>query len=198
MYICYCPLRDPNWNKNIVLYCIVLFISHLKIQNIRLKKHLSRLKMNCFFSLVITTNIAFAGDFSSRTSNVSDIVELDDNLFDMLDISDVPEYFNVNMLSNYKLAEMGIPLERFSEDKARVNKYGQKLVELCKRCSLYIANGRVYKDKFIGGSTCKDTSLVDYLILSSNLFHILADFEVLNLFYMVKRLILLIHTHILG
>ena len=26
MYICYCPLRDPNWNKNIVLYCIVLLI----------------------------------------------------------------------------------------------------------------------------------------------------------------------------
>ena len=25
MYICYCPLRDPNWNKNIVLYCIVLY-----------------------------------------------------------------------------------------------------------------------------------------------------------------------------
>ena len=22
MYICYCPLRDLNWNKNIVLYCI--------------------------------------------------------------------------------------------------------------------------------------------------------------------------------
>ena len=52
-------------------------------------------------------NIALAGDFNSRTSNVSDIVELDDNLFDMLDISDVPEYFNVNMLSNYKLAEIG-------------------------------------------------------------------------------------------
>jgi hypothetical protein len=40
-----------------------------------------------------------------------------------------------------RMAEIGIPLERFSEDKARVNKYGQKLVELCKRCSLYIANG---------------------------------------------------------
>ena len=23
MYICYCPLRDPNWNK--ILYCIVLY-----------------------------------------------------------------------------------------------------------------------------------------------------------------------------
>jgi hypothetical protein len=32
----------------------------------------------------------------------------------------------------------------FSEDKARVNKYGHKLVELCKRCSLYIDNDRVY------------------------------------------------------
>jgi hypothetical protein len=95
-------------------------------------------------------HIALAGDFNSRTSNVSDIVELDDNRFDMLDISNVPEYFNVNMLSNYKLAEIGIPLERFSEDKSRVNKYGQKLVELCKRCSLYIANSKVYKDKFIG------------------------------------------------
>jgi hypothetical protein len=70
-------------------------------------------------------------------------------------------------------------LKSFSEDKARVTKYGQKLVELCKRCCLYIANGRVYKDTFIGRNTCKDTSLVDYLILSSNLFHILADFEVL-------------------
>jgi hypothetical protein len=56
-------------------------------------------------------NIALAVDFNSRTSNVSDIVELDDNLFDMLDISNVPEYLNVNMLSNYKLAEIGIPLK---------------------------------------------------------------------------------------
>ena len=23
MYICYCPLRDPNWNT--ILYCIVLY-----------------------------------------------------------------------------------------------------------------------------------------------------------------------------
>ena len=34
MYICYCPLRDPNWNKNIVLYCIV-YVLPLEI-------HLSR------------------------------------------------------------------------------------------------------------------------------------------------------------
>jgi hypothetical protein len=56
----------------------------------------------------------------------------------MLDISDVPEYFNVNMLSNYKLAEIGIPLERFSEDKARVNKYGPNLVSSFVNVVLYI------------------------------------------------------------
>jgi type II restriction/modification system DNA methylase subunit YeeA len=66
-------------------------------------------------------NIAFADDFNSRTSNASDIVELDDNLFDMLDISDVPEYFNVNMLSNYKLAEIGIPLEKFQRRQSSCN-----------------------------------------------------------------------------
>ena len=26
MYICYCPLRDLIWNKNIVLYCIFIVL----------------------------------------------------------------------------------------------------------------------------------------------------------------------------
>jgi hypothetical protein len=37
--------------------------------------------MNYYFSLVITKNIALAGDFNSRTSDASDIIELDDNIF---------------------------------------------------------------------------------------------------------------------
>ena len=45
MYICYCPLRDLNWNKIycIVLYCIVLYCIH-------------NLKLNvcCIFSLRYT------------------------------------------------------------------------------------------------------------------------------------------------
>ena len=28
--ICYCPLRDLNWNKNIVLYCIVCVNQNVK------------------------------------------------------------------------------------------------------------------------------------------------------------------------
>jgi len=70
------------------------------------------------------------------------------------------------IFSSYSvLKEKGIPIERFSNDKTRTNKYGNKLIELCKRCSVHIANGRLDKDRFIGNITCKDASLVDYLIL---------------------------------
>ena len=64
----------------------------------------------------------------------------------------------------------GIPVNRLSQDSTHVNKYGQKLIELCKRCSIYIANGRLSNDKNIGKTKCKDASLVDYLLLSSSLF----------------------------
>ena len=59
-------------------------------------------------------------------------------------------------------------------------KYGNTLIELCKRCSVHIANGRLDKDRFIGNITCKDASLVDYLILSPNVFDIVSEFEVVD------------------
>jgi hypothetical protein len=62
------------------------------------------------------------------------------------------------------LKDNGIPIERFSNGKTRTNKYGNKLIELCKRCSVHIANGRLDKDRFIANTTCKDARLVDYLI----------------------------------
>ena len=73
------------------------------------------------------------------------------------------------MKTNYfviSFCKKGIPVNRFSQDSTHVNKYGQKLIELCKRCSIYIANGRLSNDKNIGKTTCKDASLVDYLLLS--------------------------------
>ena len=78
------------------------------------------------------------------------------------------------------LKQKGIPTERFSYDNTRVNKYGKKLIELCKRCSICIANGRLGKDKYIGKTTCKDASLVDYLLLSPNLFDYISDFEIID------------------
>jgi len=53
-------------------------------------------------------------------------------------------------------------------------------VNLCKQNNLYIANGRIGEDKNVGKTTCNDSSVIDYLILSSNSFQIIRDFDILN------------------
>ena len=62
---------------------------------------------------------------------------------------------------------------------SRMNNYGKCLLELCKACDLYIANGMLDRDKFLGCKTCKGTSVVDYVILSPLLFPYVSEFEVL-------------------
>lgn len=133
-----------------------------------------------FFSGNNNKNIALVGDFNSRTGRLSDIVELDDSLFDILDITDVAEFINENLLFCNFLKNKGIPVDRFSEDGNNVNNYGRKLIDFCKRCSLYMANGRLHNDKFIGKNTCKDASLVDYLLLSSSVFEKVSEFEIFD------------------
>ena len=125
-------------------------------------------------------NVALVGDFNSRTGTLSDIVELDENLFEILNIDEVADFVNENVNVVNKFTQKGIPHQRYSEDKTNVNNYGRKLIELCKRCSLYIANGRLHCDKLIGKNTCKDASLVDYLILSPIVFDYVSEFEVFD------------------
>ncbi|CAG2198112.1 unnamed protein product [Mytilus edulis] len=78
------------------------------------------------------------------------------------------------------LKDKNIPLERYSQDRGRVNKYGNMLIELCKRSGIYICNGRLFADKNIGCTTCKDASLVDYLIMSPCMFDITSDFGIVD------------------
>ena len=82
------------------------------------------------------------------------------------------------MFSHQILQHHDIPLDRYSEDRACPNTYGMNLRVLCKRCSLFIANGRIYSDKYIGHTTCKDASVVDYLILAPELFMFISEFEI--------------------
>ena len=71
-----------------------------------------------------------------------------------------------------------IPLKRVSKYKSRTNNYGHKLLEVCKRNTLYIANSRIVSDANIGERTYKDATVVDYLILSSHLFSLITNFEI--------------------
>jgi hypothetical protein len=51
-----------------------------------------------------------------------------------------------SMFSHQILQHHDIPLNRYSEDRARPNTYEMNLIELGKRFSLFIANGRIDSD----------------------------------------------------
>ena len=112
-----------------------------------------------------TKHIFLLGDFNSRTSKMLDFVIPDENLAEILNTVD-DELLLENM---------------FSYRKSRHNNYGAKLIEMCKRCAMFIANGRLFKDQNIGRMTCKESSLVDYLILAPETFKIITEFEILDI-----------------
>ena len=43
-----------------------------------------------------------------------------------------------------------------------------------------VANSRIGSDLGVGKKTCKDCSVVDYLIVSSHLFQVISDFNILD------------------
>ena len=124
-----------------------------------------------------TKNISIIGDFNSRTSKLNNQIVDDLELFDILDVVDDTDYI-VNVFN--KLEEKDIPLERYSQDVGRVNKYGVKLLEIWKRCNLFNGNGRLCADQGICKTTCKDARLVDYLLLSPSLFDLITEFEIVE------------------
>jgi hypothetical protein len=63
------------------------------------------------------------------------------------------------------------------------------LIQLCRAHNLYISNEHLGKDKFIGKNTCKNSTVIDYFILSSNVFQLVSEFEVMNVDPMISGLI---------
>lgn len=126
-----------------------------------------------------SSNIVVVGDFNSRTSNLPDYIIIDDDLLDILDITD--DVNNADHIFSYlMLKDKNIPLDRSTQDTGRVNKYGTKLFDLCKQCNLFIANGRLFADRGVGRTTCKNICLIDYLLLSPYMFDIVSDFEIVD------------------
>ena len=93
-------------------------------------------------------SVFLTGDVNSRTGVKPDYVN---NAFGRTD-----DYLNI--------AE--IPMCRTSKDKT-VNRFGDRLLDLCKATSLCIVNGRLYGDANVGAYTCMTAngeSLIDYLL----------------------------------
>ena len=105
-------------------------------------------------------NFLLLGDFNARTATVNEFVNSDRYNFDVYD----DEVKVAQRIDNEDLLlEFGIPKSRYSRD-IKTNNYGHRLIDMCKNIGLVIVNGRSGKDALIGKLTCKDASLVDYVL----------------------------------
>ena len=106
-------------------------------------------------------HICLLGDLNSRTGNIPDTLIRDihtDGEIDTLDFDKGP---------------------RISKDKS-TNTMGNELIRFLKTTQMAIVNGRMGRDKGIGNVTCKNASVVDYVLLSYDLFNYVSDFIVMN------------------
>ena len=119
-------------------------------------------------------NVILLGHFNARTSCIVDYTETDADIYDFLDINseDVFQSDIVDQILKYNFA-----LTRKSQDN-KVNRFGRSLIECCKSNELIILNGRAFSDKGIGNTTCKNSSVVDYIISSVPMLKYLSYFEI--------------------
>lgn len=85
--------------------------------------------------------------------------------------------FNVNDFTDVDIfTELSLAKERNSQDNV-VNGYGKKLIDFCKNNNMFILNGRFGNDK-VGKPTCKNSSVIDYVISTTALIRVMCNFEV--------------------
>ena len=122
-------------------------------------------------------NIILGGDFNSKTSTLNDI----DDTTDFYDNNNHEEPFFSFENSNqtyYFMHYNNLSSKRCTQDTDRPNSYGYKLIDFCKNNNLIILNGRCRDDKYVGKTTCKDKSVIDYIIISTDSNLSIEDFEV--------------------
>ena len=104
-------------------------------------------------------NICLLGDLNSRSGNLNDVIVNNCH-------SDIGVDFD----------ELQLP-KRISSD-VQTNTMGYELISFCKANQIAIVNGRVGDDEGIGNLTCKNASVVDYVIISHVLFNYVVNFKV--------------------
>ncbi|CAG2221387.1 unnamed protein product [Mytilus edulis] len=132
--------------------------------------------------------VCLLGDFNAHTGTKTDFTEINDYVLNSVQLEDV--------INSVNLETLGIDVSRNSLDLS-VNNYGNRLLQLCQNIELLIVNGRLGKDKGIGALTCKNTTIVDYCILSPELFPYISEFEVLPFDPMLSDVYNALHVKIL-
>ncbi|CAC5378277.1 unnamed protein product [Mytilus coruscus] len=126
---------------------------------------------------VSDVHTALIGDFNAKTGTLYDFVLADETLLDLFHLDTDNEFISY-MLDYENLKSYNIPLQRLTQCSCQPNTYGYKLLNCCKKLNMYIAISRIGVDKGVGKTTCNNTSVVDYLLLSSNRFTLVKEFEI--------------------
>ena len=130
-------------------------------------------------------------DFNAHTGTKSDFTRFNDYV-----CSSVPLE---NVINTVSLESLGIDTTRYNLDLS-VNKYGNRLLQLCKSLELLIANGRLGKDQGIGALTCKNIAL-SLITVFCHLFYFhitsITDFEILPFDNMISDVHNALHVEIL-
>ena len=118
--------------------------------------------------------IGIIGDLNARCGNRSDIIQ---------NSKDFEKYIHVIDANDVPTRSVLLP-ERVSMDTV-CNSSGIKLLDICHSTDLRIVNGRIGSDAGIGHFTYMSPtgeSLIDYAIMSQDIFHILHEFVVHELY----------------
>ena len=112
-------------------------------------------------------NVLVIGDLNTRSGDSSDYIwdtTALDNVLDDVGTAELMKMYNIQQ-------------DRRSQDVGK-NNFGHALIDFCISQRLLIVNSRVGKDADLGKLTCKNASLVDYVIVSPSVFPCICDFYV--------------------
>ena len=106
--------------------------------------------------------IHLMGDFNSRTHNTADFIDSDDFFSKYFAYDDqLIDFCNIpNILGLLQFSKI-----RVSKDSV-TNNEGNILLDICKSNNLVILNGRCGDDKYVGATTFRNCSVIDYSIAS--------------------------------
>ena len=116
------------------------------------------------------------GDLKAQTGDL-DYTSADSFFTDFFDFDqETIEFYN----KKCALERLGVNLKRKTLDEKK-NNLGYRLIDLCKNHKLTILNGRFGRDKIRGEMTFRNTSVIDYGIVSTKCFSMLQDFQIIDL-----------------
>ena len=121
--------------------------------------------------------ICLLGTFNAHPSDPEDFIYVNEHIYDAFNVDDVTR----QILNKSLLEDLAITTSRHSTDKSKYDSYGSRLLSLCKSFDVRIANGRLFKDKGIGAAICKTSTVVDYCIMSPELFLCVSNMEIYHL-----------------